>query len=57
MTQAWAEAAIKAGSFDAVAAVLDTFKDQPLLIGPNGACMASGRTNAAGLPEAVLADR
>ncbi|WP_176038554.1 ABC transporter substrate-binding protein [Brucella tritici] len=34
--QAWARAAEKAGSFDAdkVAAVLDGFKDEPLLIGP-----------------------
>jgi branched-chain amino acid transport system substrate-binding protein len=36
MVQAWAKAATKAGSFDAdkVAAVLDTFKDEALLIGP-----------------------
>ena len=34
--QAFAKAAEKAGSFDAdkVAAVLDTFKDEPLVIGP-----------------------
>lgn len=36
LIQAWARAAEKAGSFDAdkVAAVLDTFKDEPLAIGP-----------------------
>ncbi|MGV8955440.1 MAG: ABC transporter substrate-binding protein, partial [Cypionkella sp.] len=36
LIQAWARAAEKAGSFDAdkVAAVLDTFTDEPLAIGP-----------------------
>jgi branched-chain amino acid transport system substrate-binding protein len=36
LIQAWAKAATKAGSFDAdkVAAVLDTFKDEDLVIGP-----------------------
>lgn len=36
LIQAWAKAAEKAGSFDAdkVAAVLDTFKDEDLVIGP-----------------------
>ncbi|MCB1445611.1 MAG: ABC transporter substrate-binding protein [Rhizobiaceae bacterium] len=36
MIQAWARAAEKAGSFDAdkVAAALDTFKEEPLVVGP-----------------------
>lgn len=36
MIQAWAKAAEKAGSFDAdkVAAALDTFKEEPLVVGP-----------------------